>query len=145
MATPPRRAVLLAKIHVARKQLAMEDSSYRAMLLRVAGVDSAGGAPDVGLIRVLKEFERLGFVPKPTQRGERGHVRKIWAIWGDLKPLLDAADDDVLRAFCRRQTMSRKNPAGVGAPEWLDPAEARKVIEGLKGWLARVQRAGAAT
>ena len=137
---PIRRAAMLAKIHVARKQLAMEDSSYRAMLLRVAGVESAGDAPDVGLIRVLKEFERLGFVPRPAQRDGRGHVRKIYAIWADLKPLLDDADDQALRQFCRRQTRSLKNPAGIGAPEWLDPRDARRVIEGLKGWLARVQK-----
>jgi hypothetical protein len=34
----------------------------------------------------------------------------------------------------RRQTKSRQHPAGVDAPEFLDAADATRVIEGLKGW-----------
>lgn len=137
------RAAMIAKLHVARKQLAMEEESYRALLTRVAGVDSAARCDERALARVLAEFERLGFAPvrnRAQRRDARPHVRKIWAIWGDLKPLLDHADDDALRGFVRRQTKSMKNPDGIAAPEWLDPHEAKKVIEGLKGWLARVQR-----
>lgn len=135
---------MLAKLHIARKQLAMEESSYRGLLMRVAGVDSAASCDAGALARVLAEFERLGFAARPGRRDRQPHVRKIWAIWADLKPLLDQAGDDALRGFVRRQTRSAKNPDGIGAPEWLDPAEARKVIEGLKGWLARVRAAGAA-
>ncbi len=138
----PHRGAMLAKLHIARKQLAMEEGSYRALLARVAGVESAALCDAAGLARVLAEFERLGFsAARPARRDRKPHVRKIWAIWGDLKPLLDQADDDALRGFVRRQTRSAKNPEGVSAPEWLDGIEAAKVIEGLKGWLARVRAA----
>jgi len=140
MAAAANRARMIAKVHVARKQLAMEEGSYRALLMRIAGVDSARACSAYALGDVLAEFERLGFSPsRAARRDRRPHVRKIYAIWGDLKPLLDAADDEALRGFVRRQTRSAKNPNGVGAPEWLDGHEATKVIEGLKGWLARVR------
>jgi phage gp16-like protein len=135
------RLAMLAKVHVARKQLGLDEASYRAVLARITGHNSAGDCNSGELVATLAEFERLGWSPAAgARRDRRPHVRKIWAIWGDLKPLLDAADDDVLRAFVRRQTHSAKNPEGIGAPEWLDGVEATKVIEGLKGWLARVQR-----
>ncbi|MCO2667365.1 regulatory protein GemA, partial [Pseudomonas aeruginosa] len=35
------RAVNLAKIHIAKAQLGMDDDTYRALLARVAGVRSA--------------------------------------------------------------------------------------------------------
>lgn len=60
-----RRNQQLSKIHIAKKDLAMDDDSYRAMLARVAGVISAKdlNPRQVGL--VLREFERLGWKPKP--------------------------------------------------------------------------------
>lgn len=60
-----RRNQQLSKIHIAKKDLAMDDDSYRAMLARVAGVNSAKdlNPRQVGL--VLREFERLGWKPKP--------------------------------------------------------------------------------
>lgn len=136
------RLTLLAKVHVARKQMQLDETSYRAVLARVTGKQSAADCDGRALVLVLEEFGRLGWsaTPGSIKRDRRAHVRKIYAIWGDLKPLLDNADDDALRGFVRRQTRSVKSPDGIGAPEWLNGVEAAKVIEGLKGWLARVQR-----
>jgi phage gp16-like protein len=39
------RRALLAKVHIAKKALAMADDSYRALLKRVAGGESAGDLP----------------------------------------------------------------------------------------------------
>ena len=139
------RLAMLAKVHVARKQMGLDDGAYRAVLTRVVGRDSAKDCSGAELERVLGEFARLGWSPsRAARRDRRPHVRKIYAIWGDLKPLLDEADDEALRGFVRRQTRSAKNPDGVGAPEWLDGHEATKVIEGLKGWLERVRAAARA-
>lgn len=135
------RLAMLAKVHVARKQMGLDEPAYRGVLTRVTGHDSAGACDAGALARLLAEFERLGWSPgRSARRDHRGHVRKIWAIWAELRPLLAQADDETLRGFVRRQTRSVKNPDGIGAPEWLDAAEATKVIEGLKGWLARVKQ-----
>lgn len=57
-----------AKIHIARQQLGMTDEDYRALLSRVAGVTSSKQLTSRTLGGVLREFERLGFQPKPGNR-----------------------------------------------------------------------------
>lgn len=58
------RRAQLAKIHIARQQLNMDDESYRAMLQRVAGVKSSKDLGPRQMSAVLAAFQRLGFVPK---------------------------------------------------------------------------------
>ena len=124
-----RRA--LAKLHVAKAKLALTDESYRAILRRVAGVESAANATDVQLVALIAEMRRFGFTDPPV--AARPELRKIRALWTALGPHLESSSDAALRAFCKRQT-------GVDRLEWLDPARANQVIEGLKAWLVRVSR-----
>lgn len=138
-ASPDRRA-MLAKVHIAKKDLGLDDATYRAIVTRVAGKGSSSDCTDPQLGALLAEFTRLGWKPsKDTRRSNKPWVRKIYAIWGELRPLLDDATDETLRAFVRRQTHSLKNPEGIGDPEWLDAKEGTKVIQGLQGWLGRVR------
>lgn len=142
MTAPTDRRAMLAKVHIARKDLALTDDTYRAVLSRVTGRDSAADCSDRQLHAALAEFTRLGWKGPAGKGGRRrtsgkSWVRKVWAIWGDLAPLLDDATDDTLRAFVRRQTRSRRNPDGIADPEWLSPQDATAVIRGLEGWLAR--------
>jgi phage gp16-like protein len=123
------RRPLLARVHVARKELALEESSYRAILGRVTGCRSAGDLTVRQLKAVLVEFQRLGLKPHRKPSG-KAHVRKIFALWASMKPHLTDPSRDALRAFVARQT-------GVGDPEWLTPAQANKVTEGLKAWRQR--------
>lgn len=60
----------LAKIHLAKKQLGMDEGTYRAMLLSVAGVESAADLDEAGRFKVLKHLYRNGFTSK---RGKRPH------------------------------------------------------------------------
>lgn len=133
------RRAMLSKVHIARKELALAEESYRAILRRVAGWDSAADCTDAQLDAVLAEFRRLGWKPK-TKRPASGvaHVRKIYALWTAMKGGLADGSDAALRAFVRRQTKSAANPEGIASPEWLDAAQANKVIEGLKAWSERI-------
>jgi phage gp16-like protein len=128
----PDRRALLARIHIARKEMALDEASYRAILLRVGKHESAAEIDDAALHRVLGEFKRLGWVPQrpAAKRVVEPHVAKIYALWGALAPHVVDASLGALSAFCRRQT-------GVAAPAWLSPEQAIAVIEGLKAWLAR--------
>ncbi len=65
---------LLAKIHIAKAQLGMDDDSYRAMLRSVADVESAKDLSVEGANRVLRHMERCGFKPKKPQ-GRHGRPR----------------------------------------------------------------------
>jgi phage gp16-like protein len=135
------RTAMLAKVHIAKKELRIDDDAYRAMLKREVGKISSGDCTDAELRKLLDGFRRLGWTQKHKRPlSEKAHVRLIYAIWGDIKPLLDgAAGDGELRSFVARQTRDRLRPQGVSAPEFLDAADATKVIEGLKGWLARLR------
>jgi hypothetical protein len=137
-ASTDRRA-MIAKVHIAKKDLRLDDGAYRAVIERVTRKTSSRDCADPQLAALLTEFQRLGWKPEPAQRriSSKPWVRMIYGIWSDLRPLLDNADDDTLRAFVRRQTHTLKNPAGIADPEWLDAKEATKVINGLEGWLGR--------
>lgn len=139
-ASPDRRA-MLAKVHIAKKDLGLDDFAYRVIIGRTVGKSSSSDCTDAQLGALLAEFQRLGWKPtgQPRRRSDKAWVRKIWAIWADLRPLLDDATDDTLRAFVRRQTHSLKNPEGIADPEWLDAPEGTKVIQGLEGWRTREQ------
>lgn len=135
---------MLAKVHVARKQLGLDEAAYRDVVERVTGVASAGQASDAKLHKLLAEFTRLGFRPaRPARRSDKPNVRMIYAIWTDLQPHVEHHTPEALRAFVVRQTCSRRTPDGVSAPEFLDAVEANRVIEGLKAWLARARKGDA--
>jgi len=61
------RRAKMAQIHVAKKQLDMDDDAYRDMLQRITGHRSAALADRSGIVAILVEFERLGF--KPSYKG----------------------------------------------------------------------------
>ena len=126
----------IAKLHVAKKQLALSEDSYRAILQRVAGLASAAQATDAQLLALLAEMRRFGFRDKPAVAEADPHVRKIYALWRDMAPLLRDPSDQALFAFCQRQT-------GRSRPEWLDGARANALIEALKAWRARLEREAA--
>lgn len=61
---------LIALVHVAKARLRMSDEDYRALLSRVAGVESSKQLDEDTFEAVMTEFERLGF-----DRGQRGSPR----------------------------------------------------------------------
>lgn len=123
---------MLKKIQIARRELQLEEAEYRALLKRVAGVDSARLLGDRGADAVIAEFKRLGFKPKASTRppSERADLRKIYALWGALHA--GTLDREALRKW----VLSR---FGVAAPEFLKREAAQDAIEQLKAWQRRVQ------
>lgn len=127
-------AALRRKVQIARRQLGMDEDSYRAVLLRITGQTSSTACTVLQLDAVLREMTRLGFKPAPARKiSPRAQVRMIHAVWNDIAPLIENGTPEGLRAFVRRQT-------SIDAPEFLDAAQANKVLEGLKSWRARLNR-----
>lgn len=122
----------LAAIHVAKKQLGLDDATYRSLLMRVTGKSSAGQMNEQERRNVVQELRRQGF--RPVQRGLEGpFVAKLQALWiaaynlGIVRDRRDAA----LIAFVKRQS-------GIDHVRFLQNADdARRVIEALKSWMAR--------
>lgn len=83
---------VLAKIHVAKKQLAMDDDAYRAMLQSIGGVTSSKDLTPLGAAKVLRHLEKCGFTPvrkfgqRPAPTGDRkALVGKIEALLAEAK------------------------------------------------------------
>ncbi len=139
------RVKLLASVHIAKKELGLDEDGYRAIVLRVTKKHSAGDCTDAQLRLLLAEFRKLGWQKGMRPLSTYPKVRMIYAIWKDIRVRLPGdAGDAELRAFVRRQTRTVAHPRGVSAPEFLRGAEADRVIEGLKGWLARLVAPSAA-
>lgn len=122
----------LAAIHVAKKQLGLDDDTARDLYARVTGKrslrDMNAGEQD----RVVQELRRQGF--KPAEKGLQGpFAKKLQALWIDGWNLGIVRDrrDSAMLAFIKRQT-------GIDHTRFLIAAEdAAKAIEALKAWLAR--------
>jgi hypothetical protein len=126
----------LAAIHVARKQLGLDDDTARDLYQRVTGKRSLRDCSTADHERIVEELRRHGFrkVSKGRSRGLEGpFAKKLHALWIAAWNLGLTRDhtDRALTAFVQRQT-------GLDAVRFLrDPADARKAIEALKGWIAR--------
>lgn len=135
------RKKMLAKIHIAKKDLALDDGTYRAILKRITGQESATNLDHADLDRVIAECKRLGWDDAKRQRKRAGArplhqapmASKIRALWLDLFHLGELVDpsEDALAAFVARTT-------GIDALNWVDGERANEVIDALHGWLQRV-------
>lgn len=124
----------LAKIHIAKKELGMDEAAYRAMLRNVAGVDSAARLDESGRDRIIDHLKRLGFRPRPAHPTiTPGQYRKIRMLWLDLHAvgLVRDPSEKAMRKYIKRMT-------GVEQPGRLSVEEAILVIETLKKWRQRV-------
>jgi phage gp16-like protein len=141
----PRRKQLLGKVHIARKQLALTDDSYRDVIERVTDRRSAAECDDRQLVAVIEEFKRLGWrdARKTPVKGGRplatgpqaGKARALWLSLWNLGEISDPAES-VLAAFVRRQT-------GKEDLRFCHSGDFNKIVEGLKAMLSRaIEAAG---
>ncbi|WP_288804182.1 regulatory protein GemA [uncultured Novosphingobium sp.] len=127
-----QRHKLLATVHIARKQLAMQDDDYAALLERVTGKRSAADCSDGQLRDAIREFEAKGFRSSSGRSKRRivgggETVRKARAMWISLYQLGAIRDgsDAALEALGRRQLK-------VDRLVWANERHANRLIEALK-------------
>lgn len=122
----------LAAIHVARKQLGLDEDTYRAVLVRVTGKESTRAMSERERVAVVSELRKQGF--RPALNGLQGpFAKKLQALWiaaWNLGIVRDKTDGAML-AFVKRQT-------GIDHTRFLlDGEDAARAIDALKGWMAR--------
>lgn len=85
-AAADRRRAELAKIHILKKQLGLDDDTYRAVLWGVARVDSARDLDAHGRGAVIDQLQsRVPGAPPPRVRAPIDRtpiVRKVYALLG---------------------------------------------------------------
>lgn len=129
----PERRSLIAKIHVAKKEMALLEDDYRAMLIRVTGRTSSADCSIAELRSMIEEMKSKGFQAKPRSAGggakpaDHPFAAKARALWISLYHLgaIDNSSEQALEAFARRQL-------GCTKMQWANQAQGYKLVEALK-------------
>lgn len=126
----------LAAIHVAKKQLGLDDDTYRMFLKKITGKTSAKTMSEKERFKVIEAMRQHGFEKSsksPQKRLEGKFAPKLQALWiagWNLGVVKDRKDEALIK-FVKRQT-------GIEHVRFLHYGDdASKVIEALKTWLAR--------
>lgn len=126
----------LKLIHVAKRELGLQDDDYRAILRRETGKESSKDMTAAEHRKVIEAMKQRGF--KVRSRGghkqlEGRYAPKLQALWISAwnLGLVRNRHDKALIAFVKRQT-------GIDHVRFVrDPEDANKAIEALKGWMTR--------
>ena len=127
---------LIGKIHIAKKDLGLDDEAYRGLLVSVTGKDSSAIMTDRELAKVVEELKSKGWKPlhpkTEKQKSAAPSIKKIYALWGVLqeKGMVKSRDAASLNRFQAKYTKKDK----VKDLSWQ---EAQKVIEILKKIIER--------
>lgn len=137
--TPIRKA-LLAKVHIAKKDLALDDDEYMGALNRVARTDhgivtSAAALSEDELTDLVEYFKTIGFKPRKTPAAQ---AREKQAAALRRRAMVIAAD---LPGGEKRLAGLAKKICGVELITWChDP----KTLKGLVAALTKIQKQEAA-
>lgn len=139
----PRRLQLIKLIHVARRELNMEDADYRAMLASMPALGGKTSSADLGLRGlelVLDALVSRGFKVRPKAPGNTNNrrlasdpqsrlVRHLWLKLHGLGKVRDSSES-ALNHYVERLTK-------VADLHWLSNKQITTVIESLKSWIDR--------
>ena len=113
----------IAQIHIAKKELALDDETYRAMLWTCARVNTSKDLDYAGRAKVLAHLKARGFKPshqKPaTHKAKQDLVSKIAALLTDMALSWNYAHSMAKRMYKRDQL------------QWCSPEELRGIIAAL--------------
>lgn len=140
------RLRLIKLIHVARRELQMDEDTYRLMLAAMSGLGGATSTAKLSVPKlhlVLEQLKAKGFKVRPNNKGKRPvaadpwskKIRSLWLTLRDQGALRDSSEEALVK-FVHGQT-------GAHALQWLDAKQAHQIIESLKQWIARKEQVGA--
>jgi|GEM_PF-532309 len=134
-------ASALAKIHIGKKALGLDDETYQAYLLRLTGRSSAKELTEGQLGRVIEDMRAKGAFKTALNAAsnsaqkhmQSAYAKKLQALWiaGWNLGIIKSKTDKALIAFVERQT-------GLSHLRFLHyHDDAARAIEGLKAWIGR--------
>jgi phage gp16-like protein len=130
------RSRLIRLVHIAKRDLTMDDAEYRSLLDAWVKKDSAADMTIPELEKVLRYLKSAGFRVrkgvKSRTLADYPEAKKIRALWLFLHQLelVKNPSEAALAAYVKRI-------AGVDALQWIDAAQAGRIIETLKKWAMR--------
>jgi len=127
----PNRADL-ARIHIAKKELGLDDVTYRGVLWHRYRKESAAYLTPGEAADLIELFRQKGW--RPVSFGQLGLIQVLWRkLW--TVGALEHGDESALTGFIEHAT-------GKTDLRRLTVSEASRVIEMLKKWLERVEEGG---
>lgn len=116
------RQAQLAQIHIAKKQLGLDDDTYRSMLFTLARVKSSADLDYAGRDKVLAHLKASGFKAKPspaTTKEKQALIGKIAALLADMQLDWAYADGIAKRMYKRDKA------------QWCSPKELIGLVTAL--------------
>lgn len=128
---------LIRLIHVARRDLNLDEHNYRAILFAQGGNESLAAMSIDGMKKVLDYLKAQGFKVRTTKTDRKqatgkdaSKVRALWLFLHELGAVRDPSEA-ALTAYVKRI-------AGVDDVQWMRSGDrVEKVIESLKMWVMR--------
>lgn len=143
---------LIQLIHVGKRELGLDDDTYRAMLENVTGKTSCSKMSIQQLELVLASMENQGFkrqvngkqttfkkrLSPKAGRAKHGEIDVIRAVWITMAKhgIVRDGSETALDAYVRRMT-NRNKGQGVDTVAWCSHDQAYQVLESLKSWHRR--------
>ncbi|ECI5749360.1 DUF1018 domain-containing protein, partial [Salmonella enterica subsp. enterica] len=136
------RDKLISTIHVAKRELRLDEDTYKDALHAATGKTSCRDMSLPELSKALAAFQKRGFKvrSKPQNRALKPATvtAKIRAIWRLMcaQGFLGSGSEAALNAWVKKQTAPQNGGEGVANYQWLErePALASDVLERLKRW-----------
>ena len=141
---------------IGKQDLGWDDEFYYGIWLPMQGASkkadkySASTLTNTQLVAAVEEMKRLGFKVKPKNGNKAGsrpmaddaQSKKIRALWLELHAAGGVRDPSE-GSLARWVAGQVKSSHGIEALQWLDGAQASRIIEQLKKWLFRVKKKAA--
>lgn len=144
------KSQLIKLIHTAKRQLCIDDETYRALLIAETKKNSCSKMLKNELEKVYEAMKNKGFNYTGTKKGHitpmvkvsdrRNDINKIRAIWitmGQQGFIFDSRDK-ALDKYVERMTKTSTGGLGIKTLGWLDSYLAQHVLESIKKWHLRV-------
>ncbi len=125
------RNMMLAKIHIAKKDLGMDDDTYREMLFNVTGKNSCSKMTDAQLRAVLQHLKSVGF--KTKKKGHPGRPKNMDSEASRAKQLqkIEAYLADSGLPWAYADALAKKI-CKVDKIIWVDADQLYKIITALE-------------
>lgn len=129
------RKSLTAKIHIARKDLGLDDDTYRAMLEHLTGHRSSKDCTDRQLVMVIASLRRRGWNPAPStyrktdKKAQSGKTPKVRPEYEPLLTKIHALILDTGTTWAYAEGIAM-NMYRVGL-SWCDSTQLRGVVTAL--------------